>query len=289
MRCWGRDDVGQLGGGLRGGFGKATTIEGVEGARSVAVGTRHACAIARDAKVVCWGDVLGLGLPVKAKAFTLPTAARYVAANDGTSLAILADGTAWHWGHMPGLPTGPPNIVDTPRRIPALDGASQVTNPPGGILLREGVARCPDPPLVTPPCVSTDPHFGTPTVTKIAGTALHDWALRADGTLWQATVTNAFTWSIVRIEAVGRVRDFAVGDERVCLVEDSGAVWCFEPENRLLVRVTGLPAIDQLTAGASHHCALSRTGEEVWCWGKNDFGVLGDGTTTPRPGPVRAL
>lgn len=57
----------------------------------------------------------------------------------------------------------------------------------------------------------------------------HDWAMRSDG--WQASLTNALTWSSQRIEAVGHVRDFAVGDERVCLVEDSGAAWCFEPES----------------------------------------------------------
>lgn len=126
-------------------------------------------------------------------------------------------------------------------------------------------------------------------MTKIASTVSYQWALRADGTLWQASVTNALTWLVARIEGVGRVRDFAAGDERLCLVEDSGEVSCFDPATPKPVRVTGLPAVDQLAAGSTHHCALSRAGEEVWCWGKNDFGELGDGTTTAHTEPVRAL
>jgi len=287
VKCWGRGNVGQLGDGLRGSHGKATTIEGVEGAELLAVAGTHVCAITRGGKLVCWGDVLGLGTPKKATTVPMPKSARYIAAEDSTTLAILADGTAWYWGHMMGLPTGPPNIVAEPMRLPSFDGASQVTHPPGGTLLRDGAVRCPDP--SSNPCVSSVPGFGTPVVRKIASTLFYQWALRADGTLWQASLTTALTWSVTRIEGVGRVRDFGAGDARVCLVEDSGEVFCFAPETPKPVRVTGLPAVDQLAAGSTHHCALSRVSEEVWCWGTNDFGELGDGTTTARVGPVRAL
>ncbi len=45
-----------------------------------------------------------------------------------------------------------------------------------------------------------------------------------------------------------------------------------------------------LTAGGEHSCALRRDGSVV-CWGRNDYGQLGDGTTTNRPAPraVRGL
>jgi alpha-tubulin suppressor-like RCC1 family protein len=43
--------------------------------------------------------------------------------------------------------------------------------------------------------------------------------------------------------------------------------------------VGSLTGVVQLVAGASHTCALLDTGE-VSCWGDNDRGQVGDGTTT---------
>ena len=39
-------------------------------------------------------------------------------------------------------------------------------------------------------------------------------------------------------------------------------------------------------AGTVHTCARTRAGAE-WCWRRNVYGQLGDGTTVDRPSPVR--
>lgn len=43
-----------------------------------------------------------------------------------------------------------------------------------------------------------------------------------------------------------------------------------------------------LGAGAQTSCEV-RTDTTAWCWGRNDYGQLGDGTQTPRPGPTQVV
>ena len=43
-----------------------------------------------------------------------------------------------------------------------------------------------------------------------------------------------------------------------------------------------------ISAGANHTCTVNDA-KEVWCWGSNAFGQLGDGTTEDRKTPVRVL
>lgn len=45
------------------------------------------------------------------------------------------------------------------------------------------------------------------------------------------------------------------------------------------------PVIVQVAAGDAHTCALD-DGGQVWCWGDNQYGQLGDGSQTDRLTPV---
>ena len=49
--------------------------------------------------------------------------------------------------------------------------------------------------------------------------------------------------------------------------------------------VGGLSDVTALAAAGSHTCALTQGGN-VQCWGSNDLGALGDGTTDERTSPV---
>jgi len=51
--------------------------------------------------------------------------------------------------------------------------------------------------------------------------------------------------------------------------------------------VSGISTATKIVTGQWHMCALLSNGQ-VWCWGVNSFGELGDGTTTHRNTPVQA-
>jgi alpha-tubulin suppressor-like RCC1 family protein len=55
------------------------------------------------------------------------------------------------------------------------------------------------------------------------------------------------------------------------------------------VKVSGFQSFKALSGGSYHICAASNTSSEVYCWGRNDFGQLGDGTATNRPAPALVL
>ena len=55
------------------------------------------------------------------------------------------------------------------------------------------------------------------------------------------------------------------------------------PSNAEIAAV--LASAQQVAAGVNHTCALTAAGG-VKCWGHNDYGQLGDGTTTDRTTPV---
>jgi len=56
--------------------------------------------------------------------------------------------------------------------------------------------------------------------------------------------------------------------------------------------VMGLPTgetISQLSVGVAHNCAVMAVmgSGDVWCWGRNDDGELGDRTRATNPIPVQ--
>ncbi|RLT21654.1 MAG: hypothetical protein DWI30_07320, partial [Chloroflexi bacterium] len=102
------------------------------------------------------------------------------------------------------------------------------------------------------------------------------------------------------------------GARHTCALTTTGEVWCWGLNEKgqlgdgtagttasgaLLTRpravqvlqsagvpLTGVTAID---AGVSHTCAI--ISGETWCWGLNDKGQLGDGTTISRRYPVKVI
>ena len=276
------------------GSGVSSTVTPARPLRIVDLDTRldHTCALVEGGKVGCWGvnteGNLGDGTQSIDRASITEvrgiTNAIQVVAGDQFSCALLADGTARCWGldagrrlgTAAGLASGDGRIVNYRAEpgppVQDLSGAIQLAagSAHACALTGSGIVACwgdqqsgaggfgnaaGSPWLNTP--------RGLPTVTGIAAGLVHTCGVGDDG----------------RVSCWGANDQGQLGDGTLV---GTGPL-SFKSD---FVMVSGIANATQVVAGDEHSCALLATGQ-VWCWGANGQGQLGDGTTTRRLTPVQ--
>jgi alpha-tubulin suppressor-like RCC1 family protein len=246
----------------------------------VASGGEHTCATAPTGVAYCWGHnisgQLGSGTrdnsPVPQQV-TLPAGVPFATISAGFQHTCgLANGVVYCWGS--GL------AVRRDETISDLLLPTLFTIPGGA-------------PVST---VSAGTHH-TCGLTSFGDA--YCWGSNNYGGLGDGTLTERITPTPVTGPPDRRYSAIDAGFENTCAIGTEGATYCWgnndygalgdgTQTHRTTPTLVLLPAAVRLTGitvGGSHSCGITAMGA-AYCWGRNDAGQLGDGTTTSRPTPA---
>ena len=243
---------------------------------SVSAGFQHTCGIRDDATMWCWGDnnygQLGDGRdtssrrPVQVDGHSWTTVSTTSGGMD--TCGIRANGGLWCWGD---------NTAAQIRRY----GAAAYERP-----VRAG---------------------GPAAWTSVAAGTWHTCGVRDDGSLWcwgwnrhgalGYRTANAYSGPRM-VGANTDWADVAAADGHTCATRTDGTLWCWgwnlfgqigqgttKSSYRHPSQVGSAISWATIAAGGRQTCATQIDGT-AWCWGRNENGQLGDGTTTDRSLPT---
>jgi alpha-tubulin suppressor-like RCC1 family protein len=255
---------------------------------TITAGGYHTCAILDDGSVRCWGynayGQLGDGTTTNRNTPTAlsswpsgRTAVAITADGGGHTCAILDDGSVrcWGWNDYGQLGDGTTTSRNTPTALSSWpSGRTAVAITAGGYhtcaILDDGSVRCWG--------SNSDGQLGDGTTTsRNTPTALSSWP--SGRTAVAITAGGYHTCAILddgSVRCWGYNSDGQLGDGTTTSRNTPTAIMWWNPSGRTVVAIT---------AGDYHTCAIFDDGP-VRCWGWNDYGQLGDGTTTSRNTPT---
>jgi alpha-tubulin suppressor-like RCC1 family protein len=290
VACWGWNAYGQLGTGDNGDLLAPTQSVGLSDVTSVVAGAVHTCAIEKSGTLWCWGSnvegELGNGQAgcdpndIDACWSSTPVgvpglgAVKQVAAGDEHTCALTTTGHVFCWGSnlsgQLGIGGSPDSGTTRPAKVPGLSNVASI---------------------------AAGENF---TCAVLDNGALRCWGANDSGQLGDGTTSQRSS----PVTVIGKgVAAAAAGWNHTCVITTTGGVACWgrnqdgelgdgtRTQRRRPVAVQGLgPGSDatELTAGYQDTC-VRLTGDHIQCWGKNDFGQLGNGTTRTETKPTGTL
>ncbi|MEZ4864216.1 MAG: hypothetical protein R3C14_23085 [Caldilineaceae bacterium] len=280
VTCWGNNGDGQIGDNTELPYRPPVAVSGLAGGvQQLAGGGSHVCALLTGGSVKCWGSngsgQLGDGstsqrrLPVDV--ISLPGPVVALAAGGEHTCAVLQSGAVACWGKNTNgqLGNNGQANLSTPALVVNLAGSATAVVAGANhscALLQGGAVRC--------------------------------WGDNAAGQLGDGTNLSHNTPVAVSALA-GPVAALGAGANHTCAALTDGRLQCWGDNARGQLgdgsrddRTTPVfvqelkDVIVAVAAGRYHTCALSNDGD-LYCWGANNRGQLGDGTLESSRTPLR--
>ena len=302
VSCWGSNSHGQLGSGEAGAeldTAEPTSVAGIAGAAAVATSENHTCAVMEDGTVRCWGNNSsgqlgngrsGINRDDRSENTAAPVAvmgiddATEIATGWDHTCALVEDSTVSCWGSnsFGQLGDGTNRSASAPVKTADISDA---------IAIAAGWDH---------------------TCALIRNGSIYCWGNNLDGNLGDGTTSNSSV--PVRVAEIADASAISADGNHTCALTQSGDVYCWgsnshdqlgdgplgcgaivtmgcaqrnRADSPIPLQVTISEDVAAISAGDFHTCALHEDGTAS-CWGNNQDGQLGDGTTDRSLRPVKA-
>ena len=277
--CWGYNNFGQLGDGTTTSSLVPVSVSGLaSGVTSISAGGNHTCALTTSGGVKCWGPGGELGdgtftdslVPVDVSGLT--TGVTAISAGGDHTCALTTSGGIKCWGvnlfgqlgigRSGGVSTVPVDVSGLTSGVTAISAGGNHTC----ALTTSGGIKC--------------------------------WGSNYSGEVGDGTTGNMRAAPVDVSGLTSGVTAISAGGDHTCALTASGGVKCWgkntfgelgngtTTDSPVPVDVSGLTSgVAAISVGGEDSCALTISGG-VECWGHNNLGQLGNGTTTDSPVPV---
>lgn len=281
--CWGNNLYGQLGSGSHVNSSSPVAVQTVLSFTDIGTGNYHTCALSTDGIAHCWGygsaGNLGNGTDPYSQATPVAVSGghTFLSLTVGTMHACgqQADGVALCWGYNFFGQLGEGSVFTQANTPQAVMGGYAFSSLSAGTYHTCGVRSSSDPAL--------------------DGAALC-WGYNNWGQLGNGSIIGSVS-SPTAVAGGHRFASIDAGTTQSCALKADGSAYCwglnylgtggtgsYAPGVNLLpVAVAGGLAFRSLTAGTEHNCAIRRSSDLLldgvaYCWGRNDFGQVGNGS-----------
>jgi hypothetical protein len=316
VKCWGRNDSGQLGNGTNIDSNTAIPVSGLSGVTAVTAGSDHTCALTTSG-VKCWGkDEQGQITGKKGTSLAVPTditglgsSVKAVSAGDYHTCVHNSGNNAVCWGSVISYPLSPLTFIPSGTveaiAVGGWHNCAWLTNKTVKCWGHNESGQLGDGSTTQVEFFSAMKEVqglkdvisiaagGNTSCAIITGGGLKCWGKSNFGQLTSnaPAATNSLPIDILGLSS--GVKAVSISDSYVCALMDTGRVKCWGSNTSgqlgngqrggvtpvfTPVDVVGLnnEVVTQITTGAFHACALTQS-SQVKCWGEKTGGAIGDG------------